>query len=39
LQTILKRPKRFARLVRRFAKVSDAGVLRVVLRARRSGKQ
>ena len=38
-QTILKRPKLLASLVRQFAKVSDAGVQRVLLRARRSGKQ
>lgn len=38
-RAILKRPKLLAGLVRQFAKVSDAGVRRVILRARRSGKQ
>ena len=38
-QTILKRPKLMAGLVRQFAKVSDKGVLHVILRARRTGKQ
>jgi HTH-type transcriptional regulator, competence development regulator len=38
-RTILKRPKLLASLVRQFAKVSDAGVLRVIQRMRRSGKQ
>ena len=38
-QTILKRPKLLAGLVRQFAEVSDQAVLRVILRARRTGKQ
>ena len=38
-RTILKRPKLMAGLVRQFAKVSDGGVQRVILRARRSGKR
>ena len=38
-RTILKRPKLMAGLVRQFAKVSDAAVLRVILRVRRTGKQ
>jgi len=38
-QTILKRPKLMASLVRQFAKVSDTGVLHVIQRARRTGKQ
>jgi HTH-type transcriptional regulator, competence development regulator len=38
-RTILKRPKLMAGLVRQFARVSGAGVQRVILRARRSGKQ
>jgi transcriptional regulator with XRE-family HTH domain len=38
-RTILKRPKLLAGLVRQFARVSDEGVRRVILRARRTGKQ
>ena len=38
-QTILERPQLLAGLVRQFAKVSDEGVQRVILRARRTGKQ
>ena len=38
-RTILKRPKLLAGLVRQFARVSDEAVMRVILRARRTGKQ
>ena len=38
-RAILQRPKLMAGLVRQFAKVSDAAVERVILRARRSGRQ
>ena len=38
-RTILKRPELMASLVRQFAKTSDAGVQRVIRRARRSGRQ
>lgn len=38
-RTILKRPKLMARLIRQFAKVSDKGVERVIIRARRTGRQ
>ena len=38
-QAILRRPKVLAALVRQFAKVSDEAVQRVILRARRTGKQ
>jgi len=38
-RTILKRPKLLAGLVRQFAKVSDNGVQRVILRTRRTGRQ
>lgn len=36
---ILKRPKLMSSLVRQFAKVSDDGVQKTILRARRTGKQ
>ena len=38
-RTIIKRPKLMAGLVRQFAKVSDEGITRAILRARRTGKQ
>ena len=38
-RTILKRPRLLAGLVRQFAKVPDQAVLRVIQRARRTGKQ
>jgi transcriptional regulator with XRE-family HTH domain len=38
-KTILKRPKLMAGLIRQFAQTSDAGIQRVILRVRRSGKQ
>ena len=39
LRTILKRPRLMTSLVRQFARVSDGGVQRTILRARRTGKQ
>ena len=38
-QTMLKRPRLFAALVRQFTRVSDDGITRVILRARRTGRQ
>lgn len=38
-RTIFKRPKLLAGLVRQFSKASDEAVLRVIRRARRTGKQ